>query len=43
MILSGLLINQADEIEKLKTPRLFSKARQDKGEWSCLVYGKKDG
>ena len=42
MILSGLLIIQADEIEKLKTPRLFSKARQDKGEWSCLVYRKNE-
>jgi len=43
LILSGLLISQADEIEKLRKPHLFSKARYDKGEWSCLVYGKKGG
>ncbi len=43
MVLSGLLINQADEIDQLKSPRLFSKARYDKGEWSCLVYVKKGG
>jgi ribosomal protein L11 methyltransferase len=42
LVLSGLLINQADEIDKLKSPRLFSKARYDKGEWSCLVYRKRE-
>jgi len=38
MILSGLLKNQADEIEKLfHETALTAKARKDKGEWSCLV------
>jgi ribosomal protein L11 methyltransferase len=42
MVLSGLLIHQANEIDKLKSPRLFSKSRQNKGEWSCLVYHKEE-
>ena len=40
MVLSGLLNLQADEILELKFPRLVSKDRRDKGEWSCLVYRK---
>lgn len=41
LILSGLLKEQADNINDLiKTTRLVSKARKDKGEWSCLIYKK---
>ena len=43
MVLSGLLISQADKIEKLRNLRLSFRARHDKGEWSCLVYVKKGG
>ncbi len=41
MILSGVLIHQASKIEKLKSPKLLSKFRREKGEWSCLVCTKK--
>jgi ribosomal protein L11 methyltransferase len=42
LILSGLLKSQADTINQLiKSTRLVSKARIDRGEWSCLIYEEK--